>query len=94
MAYDENRGLPAKPHTITMDNRSVLSVTGVDDVESFDENVIVMSTALGSLIVRGSGLHISKICLDVGELKVEGTVTEILYEEPAPTGSLWTRLFK
>ena len=94
MAYDEKQNLPAKPHTVTMENRSIRSVTGVEDVESFDENEIVMNTSQGDLIVRGSGLHISKISLDVEEMKVGGLITEMCYEEPAPTGSVWSRLFK
>jgi len=94
MAYDEKQNLPAKPHTVTMENRSIMSVTGVEDVESFDENEIVMNTAQGDLIVRGSGLHISKISLDVGELKVGGLITELSYEETAPSGSVWSRLFR
>jgi sporulation protein YabP len=94
MAYDEKQNLPAKPHTVTMENRSIMSVTGVEDVESFDENEIVMNTAQGDLIVRGSGLHISKISLDVGELKVGGLITELSYEETTPSGSVWSRLFR
>lgn len=76
-----------------MDDRCRLSVTGVDDVESFDETVIVMNTSQGNLIVRGSGLHIGKISLDVGELKVEGMITDLSYEEKTQSGGFWARLF-
>jgi sporulation protein YabP len=93
MAREDNQKQPAKPHSVTMDNRSLLSVTGVEDVESFDENEIIMSTSQGNLIVRGSGLHISTISLDTGELKVAGIIIELSYEEPAPAGGLWSRLF-
>ena len=72
---------------------SGLNVTGVDDVESFDEATIVMNTSQGNLIVRGSGLHIGKISLDVGEIKVEGMITDLNYEEKAHTGGFWSRLF-
>ena len=94
MTHETEAKLPAKPHVLTLEGRNLLSVTGVDDVESFDENQIVMNTSQGDLIVRGSGLHISKISLDVGEMKVGGLITEMCYEEPAPTGSVWSRLFK
>ena len=95
MAYDEKeRTKPAlKPHSVSMDDRCRLSVTGVDDVESFDEATIVMNTSQGNLIVRGSGLHIGKISLDVGEIKVEGMITDLSYEEKAHTGGFWARLF-
>ena len=95
MAYEEKEKLkPAvKPHSVSMDDRCRLNVTGVDDVESFDETTIVMNTSQGNLIVRGSGLHIGKISLDVGEIKVEGMITDLGYEEKAHTGGFWSRLF-
>lgn len=96
MAYEEKAKLSGagKPHSLTMDDRCRLSVSGVEDVESFDENEIVMKTSQGDLIVRGSGLHIGKISLDVGELRVEGLVSELLYEERMPSGgSFWSRIF-
>ncbi len=95
MAYEEKEKLkPAvKPHSVSMDDRCRLNVTGVDDVESFDETTIVMNTSQGNLIVRGSGLHIGKISLDVGEIKVEGMITDLNYEEKAHTGGFWSRLF-
>ena len=95
MAYEEKEKLkPAvKPHSVSMDDRCRLNVTGVDDVESFDETTIVMNTSQGNLIVRGSGLHIGKISLDVGEIKVEGMITDLSYEEKVHTGGFWSRLF-
>lgn len=95
MAYEEKEKLkPAvKPHSVSMDDRCRLNVTGVDDVESFDETTIVMNTSQGNLIVRGSGLHIGKISLDVGEIKVEGMITDLNYEEKAHTGGFWSGLF-
>ena len=95
MGYEEKEKLkPAvKPHSVSMDDRCRLNVTGVDDVESFDEATIVMNTSQGNLIVRGSGLHIGKISLDVGEIKVEGMITDLNYEEKAHTGGFWSRLF-
>ena len=95
MAYEEKEKLkPApKPHSVSMDDRCRLNVTGVDDVESFDEATVVMNTSQGNLIVRGSGLHIGKISLDVGEIKVEGMITDLSDEEKAHTGGFWSRLF-
>ena len=95
MAYEEKEKLkPAvKPHSVSMDDRCRLNVTGVDDVESFDEATIVMNTSQGNRIVGGSGLHIGKISLDVGEIKVEGMITDLNYEEKAHTGGFWSRLF-
>ena len=68
-------------------------LSGVEDVSGFDENVIVLTTPLGELTVRGEGLHIEKIDLETGRLEVRGKVRELSYDEPARGGSLWSRLF-
>ena len=62
-------------------------------VESFDENAIIMNTSQGDLIVRGTGLHIGRISLDVGQLSVEGSISELSYEDKAPSGGFWQKLF-
>ncbi len=96
MGYEdkEKRELRAgKPHSITLEDRAKLSVTGVEDVERFDDDAIVMLTARGALSVKGQGLHMERLSLDVGEVCIQGLVTELCYEETAPSGSLWSRLF-
>lgn len=94
MAYEEKSKALPKNHALSLDNRGKLSVTGVEDVESFDETEVVMQTTQGNLTVRGSGLHIGKISLDVGELSVEGLISELVYEEtPSSSGGFWSRLF-
>lgn len=94
MPYEENiKKPPAKTHSISMENRCRLDVSGVEDVESFDEAMIIMKTTQGDLIVRGSGLHIGKISLDVGQMSVEGTISELGYEEKPQSRSFWQRVF-
>ena len=68
-------------HHLILEDRERLTVSGVEEVESFDENTIVMVTAQGVLIVRGENLHIEKLSLDGGDLKVEGMVESLSYEE-------------
>lgn len=94
MAYDEKAMAVKRPHNVIMEGRVHLSVSGVEDVESFDEQQIVTQTTEGNLIIRGDGLHIDKLSLDTGELTVTGLVTDLNYEESTSKGSLWTRLFK
>jgi sporulation protein YabP len=79
-------------HHLILEDRESLTVSGVEEVESFDENTIVMDTALGALVVRGEGLHIEKLSLDGGDLKVEGTVESLTYEEPRGRGGFLARL--
>ena len=93
MAYDNDFNMA--PHRITLDGRDKLTVSGVEDVERFDETEIVMSTAEGLLIVSGENLHIDKLSLDGGELHVDGRVDALCYEDApaARGGSLLGRLF-
>lgn len=77
MPYEEKM----MAHHIILEGRGDLSVSGVEEVESFDENTIVMATVKGTLVVRGEGLHIEKLSLDGGDLKVEGVVDSLTYED-------------
>ena len=95
MAYDDSR-LPAEAaHHILLEGREQLTVSGVEEVESFDENTIVMLTSRGTLVVRGEELHIEKLSLDGGDLKVEGTVDALTYEDDGgERGGFLARLFR
>ena len=79
---------PAATHRVELDGRERLIVSGVDDVDRFDENEIVMTTSAGTLIVTGESLHIGKLSLDGGELHVDGRIDSLLYEDAdRPSGA-------
>lgn len=69
------------PHRVVLEERGSLCVSGVEEVERFDDGEIVMATVRGALVIRGTGLHIEKLSLDGGELKVEGNVDSLTYED-------------
>ena len=73
-------------HQLSMDGRERLTVSGVEDVERFDENTIVLSTTKGVMVVTGENLHIEKLSLDGGDLKVEGDVDAVTYEDDGGGG--------
>ena len=83
MAYEG--GLSA-PHHVVIEERKSLTVSGVEDVERFDENTIVLSTSRGAMVVAGENLHIEKLSLDGGDLKVEGDIDAVTYEDEAAGG--------
>ena len=93
LAYEQTQKAAQKEHALNMLNRAQLSLTGVVDVNGFDENLIVLATSLGPLAIRGEQLHIDRIDLSAGQLEVRGKVSELSYEEPAPEGGFWSRLF-
>ncbi len=94
MSYEERANRGSAPHSISLEERSRLTISGVEDVESFDESSIVLSTRNGDLIVRGSELHIEKLSLDGGDLLVEGSVDSLSYEERQPSGGFFSRLLR
>lgn len=94
MAYGYEEKALENPHRITLDGRSRLTMTGVTEVESFDENMIVLNTTRGTLVIRGEGLHLQLLSLDGGQVHVDGTVDSMTYEDSArEPGGFFSRLF-
>lgn len=94
MAYEESKLQGTAPHHMILEDRRRLSVSGVEEVESFDENTIIMDTSQGTLVVRGENLHIEKLSLDGGDLKVEGDIDALTYEDSRrDKGGFFARLF-
>ena len=82
----------ALPHKLTLNERSQLTMTGVSEVVSFDENAVVLHTAQGTLIVQGHGRQLKNLSPEGGQVAVSGTVTALAYEEPRPAGGWFRRL--
>lgn len=79
------------PHKLSLDERSRLTMTGVTEVISFEENSVVLHTALGTLIVQGNDLKLKTLSLEGGQVAVDGHISALIYEEPRLGG--WRRLF-
>lgn len=89
---EEKRSLGA--HNLILEERGSLTVTGVSDIDSFDEQTVVVYTELGELTVRGSGLHINRIDVEVGELNLEGQIDSLSYSEQTVRGGFFARMFR
>ena len=86
--------MPAAGHRLELTGREHLTVSGVEDVERFDESGVIMSTSAGTLIVTGEDLHIGKLSLEGGELFVDGRIDSVSYEDsPNRQGGFFSRLF-
>ena len=81
------------PHKLTLNERRELTMTGVTEVVSFEENAVVLRTALGTLVVQGKDLQLKTLSLEGGQVAVEGEVCALIYEEPRQGGG-WRRLFR
>lgn len=80
------------PHKLNLDQRSKLTLTGVTEVVSFEEQLVVLRTALGTLMVHGRELQLKNLSLDGGQVAVDGHISALIYEEPRQGGWL-SRLF-
>ena len=80
------------PHKLVLNERKLLTVTGVTEVVSFDDTSVIAQTDLGTLVVQGQNLQLKTLLPEGGQVTVEGNIASLVYEEPRPAGSLWRRL--
>lgn len=64
---------------LVLENRNRLNITGVLDVLSFDDQIIIVQTELGMLTVKGDNLRINKLSIDTSEVVVEGEIISLTY---------------
>lgn len=83
---DKTRALRGRVHAVELCNRETAAFTGVADVESFNEEEIVLLTDLGTIVLAGEGLHIVKLNLDDGVLEAEGRILALEYADEPKIG--------
>ena len=79
-------------HSLTLDGREKLTMSGVTEVLRFDDSAVVLRTALGILTVLGEGLRLNTLSTDGGRVAVTGSVSALSYEEPRAAGGWLRRL--
>lgn len=82
---------------LVLENRERLSISGVLDVLSFDDQVVIVETELGLLTVKGDNLRINKLSIDTSEVVVEGEIYNLAYSEndlDKKTSGLLGKIFK
>lgn len=83
----------ATEHTLNLTNRETLSLTGISDVDSFNEEEILAVCSCGELTIKGDMLHIEELNLESGILTVSGKIVSLTYSERFSSTSLLKRLF-
>lgn len=95
---EEVRNTASKNQRITLNNRGLGLITGVNAVISFDPNEILLETEQGMLLIKGNELNVTKLTLEKGEVEIDGRVDSFTYSDIKPgvrdEGSLFNRLFK
>ena len=82
---------------LVLENREKLSISGVLDVLSFDDQVVIVETELGLLTVKGENLRINKLSIDTSEVVVEGEIYNLAYSEndlDKKSSGLFNKIFK
>ena len=82
---------------LVLENREKLSVSGVNDVLSFDDQVVMVDTELGLLTVKGENIHINKLNIDTAEVIIEGEISSLSYSQKSiekSSGTLLSKIFK
>ena len=82
MTIDERKQMTSNTiQNVILENREKLTISGVLDVLSFDDQIVIVETELGLLTVKGENLRINKLSLDTTEVIVEGTIFNLTYSE-------------
>lgn len=98
MTIDERKNINTGViQNIILENRGKLSISGVLDVLSFDDQVVILETELGLLTVKGENIRINKLSIDTSEVIIEGDISSLNYsnkEIEKSKGSFMSKIFK
>ena len=83
----------ANPHQLIMQDRKSLEMTGVSDVESFDDAIVIARTPLGELTIKGRELCVRQLDLESGSLALDGQIDAMTYND-ITKGGFWGRLLR
>lgn len=84
-----------QPHQLILEERGKLSVTGVQDVDCFDESMVILFTSLGRLVIRGRSLRVNGFSVETGDFSLEGEVDSLVYSEDQKNkGGFLSNLFR
>lgn len=83
-----------REHTLSLQDRKVLTLSGVKDVGNFNDECVTVILDSGELVVKGSGLHISKLSVSTGELLIDGNISSLIYTQNNTGGGILKKLFK
>ena len=90
-------GTVRQPHSLLLENRRKSTISGVLDVQSFNEQEILLLTEEGKLQIKGEQLHVKQLDLEKGEVDLEGKVDSLTYLSKNTDNrdeSLFRRMFR
>lgn len=87
----QNRFETVKKHRLEINNREEATVSGVEEVISFDESCVVLRTVCGILSLDGKDMRVVNLNADSGEVNISGVIDGAIYPENAQKGGLFFR---
>lgn len=85
-----------KNQNILLENRSKMTITGVEQVDSFNDNTIVLRTIKGGITIKGEELNIGQLNLENGNVKIDGVINGIIYnnKDSSTKAGIMGKIFK
>lgn len=84
MEKREKELMQPSAHSVTIEGKRRMRITGVIDVESFREDEMTVITQAGALTVWGEGLKLGKLNPEEKQVLLEGNIASIEYEQSEP----------
>ena len=85
-------------HSISINERKNIVVTGVKKIDSFDDEEFLLETNMGYIVIKGSDLEIIKLDTYQGNVSIKGKINSLTYMENAnkkeKEDSVFSKLFK
>ncbi len=88
-----NDAIEKELHTLSLENRKLIHLTGVIDVDAFNEEEIHAKTCSGKLLIKGCKLHIDSLDLKSGKLVVKGEIDALVYSNNNAQKGRFKRMF-
>lgn len=84
------------PHNLIIEDRKKINISGVEEVESFDDESVILLTTMGELTVRGSDIRIGKLSTESGDLSITGNIRAVSYNDSDDDagGGFFSRIFR
>ncbi|MBO4934607.1 MAG: sporulation protein YabP [Clostridia bacterium] len=81
-------------HDVSVVGRKKVTLTGVEDVVSYDDGRIALKTSLGGLVIAGSGLKLGRLDTSGGGAEIEGTVRALEYTDGVGEKGFFRKIFR
>lgn len=80
-------------HTVFIENRENASLSGIKNVDAFNEEEIVALSDYGEIIIKGANLHVEALDLETGVLKINGNIGAVVYSDRSVPKGIFKKVF-